>query len=225
MAASELGVCPPQLSIRRVGAPEEGKHADFPRADARLTLVDADAPRNAFQAGDLTPTDARRPGKGLADANRPLDADSHLDQDVAGRHGRERSVGQTVDAVSPANRRGGARHRRTARRRDAGQATILPRKRCQPRAGAKCAASRGGAPADTIASVMSSPRLMTSGTSGWAREVPNQANRGGIGRLVGRVSRLEARGARPDQGGDEPEVAPVQRVHERAVQEDPEPGS
>jgi len=36
-----------------VGAPEEGKHADFPRADARLTLVDADAPRNAFQAGDL----------------------------------------------------------------------------------------------------------------------------------------------------------------------------
>src|SRR4026207_2596491 len=62
----------------------------------------------------------------------------------------------------------------TVEQRDAGtpgQATILPRKRCQPRAGAKCAASRGGAPVDAITSVMSSPCLMTSGTSRWAREV------------------------------------------------------
>ena len=92
MAASELGVRSLQLPARGVGAPEEGKHADFTRADARLTLVDADAPRNAFQAGDLTPSDARRPGKGLADANRPLDANSHLDQDVAGRQDAITSV-------------------------------------------------------------------------------------------------------------------------------------
>jgi len=71
MAASELGVRSLQLPARR-----------YARTDARLTLVDADAPRNAFQAGDLTPSNARRPGKGLADANLPLDANSHLDQDV-----------------------------------------------------------------------------------------------------------------------------------------------
>src|ERR1044072_9246525 len=109
----------------------------------------------------------------------------------------------------------------TVEQRDAGtpgQATILPRKRCQPRAAAKCAASRGGAPADAITSVMSSPRLMTSGTSAWARQVP-KPTAGGVGRLLGCVSRLEARGAGPDQRGDEPEVTPVQRVHERTVQE------
>jgi hypothetical protein len=36
MAASELGVRSVQLPARRVGAAEEGKHADFPRADARV---------------------------------------------------------------------------------------------------------------------------------------------------------------------------------------------
>ena len=37
--------------------------------------------------------------------------------------------------------------------------------------------------------------------------------------------RREARGACPDQGGDEPQVPPVERVDERAVQQDPEPGA
>ena len=225
MAASELGVRSLQLPARRVGAPEESKHADFPRADTRLTLVDADAPRNAFQAGDLTPSDARRPGKGLADANRPLDANSHLDQDVAGRHGSEGSVGQTVEAISPADRRRGAPHRRAARCRDA-------------RAGDDLAAQKVPAGSRIEVRCLERWRAGRCDHERYEQSVPDdewyvrvgargpETNRGErVGRLLGRVSRLEARGAGPDQGGDEPEVTPVQRVHERAVQEDPQPGS